>query len=389
MTLNKILIYFPNTEEYNFTPPYESLFQIKALEDFADKIIFIDARKSNDNNFIKQALSDVSIVIISTLIKYTSITISFQLKDGIKFSKLAESFSLPVIWTGMAAYLLENNIKAFCTNDLFLKTNYEGSLKNIIFKLSKSDNNSDLQKWVEEENKHCFLPSKSFEDFGNFDFKSIKTKDYIHHSTFDYIISTGCINSCSFCSVPAIYKQKWDHNKIENIINHLKEIISENKEIKTIHFRDDNFLIKKSFVFKLFHELQKENINFLWSCQTSVNILLRFKDEEIQQLYKYGCRNISFGVESGDKFILQKVTKSKTNKLQAIELIKTLTKHNLSVSITSIISFQYNKGRDFNKTLRFLMKLKLLYPQLSMYCTVFQPIPGTEIFNEIFKNKNY
>lgn len=35
------------------------------------------------------------------------------------------------------------------------------------------------------------------------------------------------------------------------------------------------------------------------------------------------------------------------------------------------------------------MKLKLLYPQLSMYCTVFQPIPGTEIFNEIFKNKNY
>ena len=111
--LNKILIYFPDTKGYNFTPPYESLFQIKALEDFADKIIFIDARKSNDNNFIKQALSDVSIVIISTLIKYTSITISFQLKDGIKFSKLAESFSLPVIWTGMAAYLLKIILKHF------------------------------------------------------------------------------------------------------------------------------------------------------------------------------------------------------------------------------------------------------------------------------------
>ena len=44
--LNKILIYFPNTEEYNFTPPYESLFQIKAIESFTDNIIFIDARKA-------------------------------------------------------------------------------------------------------------------------------------------------------------------------------------------------------------------------------------------------------------------------------------------------------------------------------------------------------
>ncbi|HPX75219.1 MAG TPA: radical SAM protein [Bacteroidales bacterium] len=387
--LNKILIYFPNTEEYNFTPPYESLFQIKALENFADNIIFIDARKNKDENYLKRILNDTSLIIITTLIKYTSITINFQLKDGIKLSNLAEKYTIPVIWTGMAALLLEKNIKEFCKNDLLLKTNYEGSLNNIISKLIKSENNAELQNLIDKENKNFYLPNSSFEEFGNFDFKQINTKDYIHNSTFDYIASTGCINSCSFCSVPVIYKQKWSYNKIENIIKHLKQIVLENEEIKTIHFRDDNFLVKKSFVFELFNKLHEENIVFLWSCQTSVNILHTYTNDEIQLLYKSGCRNISFGVESGDEFILKKVTKSKTNKTKTIEIFKKLIKNNISASITSIISFPYNKGRDFNKTLRFLMKLKLLYPQLSMYCTVFQPIPGTEIFNDIYKNKNY
>ena len=34
------------------------------------------------------------------------------------------------------------------------------------------------------------------------------------------------------------------------------------------------------------------------------------------------------------------------------------------------------------------MRLKLKFPSLSLYCTIYQPIPGTEIFNEIYRDIN-
>lgn len=387
---NTVLIYFPDTRGHNFTPPYEVLFQVRALEHFKDRIKILDARIDNNEVEIENLLKNTSIIIISTLIKYTSITISFQLKDGISLSKRASELSTPVIWTGMAACLLEKNIKECCPNDLILKSNYEGYLYEIITAFFNSKELIGLSEIFADINiKTNFLKTNSFDEFGDFSFDTINEKKYIHNNTIDYVATTGCINSCSFCSVPAIYRRQWTHNKTENIIKHIKYLLSNHNNINVIHFRDDNFPINKSFIFDLFKRLKDEELNFVWSCQTSVNVLRTYTDKELQMLFDYGCRNISLGVESGDDFILQKVTKFKTNKTAAIHLIEKILNYNISVSVTSIISFHYNKGRDFNKTLRYLMRLKLLYPQLSMYCTVFQPIPGTEIFNELFKDGNY
>lgn len=386
---DKILIYFPDTGGYNLTPPYEVLFQLNALVKFKEKIIIIDARYNSDEKQIKVLLENTAIVIISTIIKYTSITINFQVKDGILFSERVAEAGVPVIWTGMAACLLDENIKRSCCNDIILKSTYEGDLIKIINKTLNVSESKQLASITNNVNNQKILRPSSFEDFGDFSFKNINVSNYIHNNTFDYIASTGCINSCSFCSVPAIYKQHWTHNKVEHIVTHLKDILTNNENIKVIHFRDDNFTINKSFIFSLFEKLDSEKIKFLWSCQTSVNVLRTYKDEELVRLYNYGCRNISLGIESGDDFILEKTTKSKTSKIKAIELINRLKDSGITISVTSIISFHYNQGRDYIKTLRFLMKLKLLHPQLSMYCTVFQPIPGTEIFKEIFNDQKY
>lgn len=383
----KVLIYYPNTGGYNFTPPYESLFLIKALEKFKDRIIFVDASKSE--NPPENYLEETEIVIITTLIKYTSITITLQVKDGIEFSKIAAKKQIPVIWTGMAAILLEKVLFNHCPNDVLIKCKDEKFLQHFLEQYFISDNRNDLKIFYEKV-INTYIPAKNtFEHFGDFDFSFINPKLYIHNNTFDYIATTGCVNNCSFCSVPALYQRIWSHNSVNNIIRHLKYLFTNYPEIKVIHFRDDNFLVSRKFVFELFDELKNNNLNFIWSCQTSVNILKLYSDPELEKLYEYGCRNISIGVESGDEFILSKVTKSKTNIKESKKTIHRLLKNKITVSVTSIISFPYNNSADFNKTLKLLMKLKLLYPQLSMYCTIFQPIPKTEIFNEIFENKTY
>lgn len=184
-----------------------------------------------------------------------------------------------------------------------------------------------------------------------------------------------------------IYEQMWDHNSIENIASHLQIILKSSQLIQTIHFRDDNFLVNKSFIFKLFQTFEDRGLHFSWSAQTSINVLKKYTDEELTILKKSGCTNISIGIESGDEFILQKVTKSKTNLNAGIDAIKKLIEAEIAPSVTSIISFPYNNGRDFNKTLKYLMKIKLLYPGLSLYCTMFQPIPKSEIYKELFSER--
>lgn len=384
MKNKNILIYYPDTKNYNPTPPYESLMLIEALKDFSERIIFVDAAK--DHFEIEKLVQDSEICIITTLIKYTSITINFQLKDGINFSKILKNYKVPVVWTGMAPILLNKSIEENCPDDILVKTTDEIFLK--IFIENYTRNNKNIKEIYEDTLSDFIEDKNSFKKFGNYNFEKISVEKYIHNNTFNYLATTGCVNSCSFCSVPVIYKKKWTHNSIENIINHLRFLFENFPEIKVIHFRDDNFLVSKRFIFDLFKEIEKQNFSFTWSCQTSVNILKLYTQEDLKFLYDHGCRNISIGIESGDDYILKNITKSKTTKRDSINTLKKIKNSGITVSVTSIISFPYNNKRDFIKTLKFLMRLKLKFPSLSLYCTIYQPIPGTEIFNEIYRDIN-
>ena len=387
--MSKIIIYFPDTGDYNFTPPYELLMQAKALENTGIITILADHRTDDIYRILEENHTETFLFVISTISKYTSITIAKQFVDGKKISDLVKKkYNIPVLWTGQAANLLFTGIINVAYSDFVLKGTSEMHLKTFVEKIFTSSPLNDIKGLCYSQNDKIIENEaadieNSFESFGDFDLQLIQMAKYIRSNLFDYVATTGCINSCSFCSVPVIYKRKWFHNSTENIKKHLSFIIGKYSHIKNIHFRDDNFLVNKKFIFRLFDELEKSGLSFLWSAQTSVNVLNKYSEDDLKKLRSFGCNNISVGIESGDQYILKKVTKSKTDLKKGADIIRKLLNCDITASVTSIISFPYNKGRDFDKTLRYLMKLKLLYPGLSMYCTIFQPIPGTEIFNEI------
>jgi len=386
-----VIIYFPDTGGHNFTPPYELLFQYEALKSLPVKVILVDHRTNDLKEILNQHHQTTLLVVISTIIKYTSITISKQYDDGILASEYIHvNYSLPVLWTGLAPTILDLLLSPF--TDYILKANSERALLQLVkafLERSTFDNIENLGYKNDDKMmiQNTVVPYDAFEHFGNFDLSVLDIRKYIHNQTFDYVATTGCINKCSFCTVPLIYSQKCFHNAIHVVANHLSTLTDKYKEIRIIHFRDDNFMAQKNFVFSLFELLQQKDVHFLWSAQTSINVLTTYKDEELIWLHQQGCTNISIGIESGDPYILKKVTKSKTDINKSIQSIKKLLQASISPSLTSIISFPYNNGRDFRKTLKVLMKIKLLYPKLSLYCTVFHPIPKTEIFNELFPSE--
>ncbi|MGI6320413.1 MAG: B12-binding domain-containing radical SAM protein [Bacteroidales bacterium] len=366
---SEVIIYFPNTGDANYTPPYEAMFQKKALESIGLQSIIIDGRFESLDKHITPNNKNITL-IISTIIKYTSITIINQYNDGLKIAKeYFEKYSLKSIWTGQAALLLKDQL-------LDLEST-ESVIDNIDEKV--------LLNFLSEK---FSINTNSLEYDCNFDIDCIDLKPYIHNKTLDYISSTGCINSCTFCSVPSIYKQKWKQIDKNTILKHFQYLKSNYPEIEFIHFRDDNFAVNKKKIFSLLNLLKSEKLNYKWSAQTSVNILKTYSNDELLRLNQYGCNNISIGIESGDPWLLEKITKNKTTVQDSLDSIQRLLKSGIEPSVTSIVGFPFNNKRDIKLTLKLLMKIKLIYPSLSLYSTFFLPIPTTQAFEEIYGKGN-
>jgi len=392
--MKKIIIYFPDTAGCNFTPPYEILFQAKALENLPVEIIIADHRIDDIKKVIREYHKETILFIISSLYKYWCTSIIRQNIDGFKMAEFVkEEYNLPVLWIGNSATMLGKSILNKPFVDFIIYNGNEKSLSQFVSAFISNTNLKEIKNLSYKEHNQIITNPRehdnSFELFGDFDLSLLKIENYIHNNTLNYVASTGCINNCSFCFVPIANSRRWHHNSIDNITKQLISLLSSYPQITNVHFRDDNFLVNKNFITGLFSTLSKEKNKFTWSAQTSVNVLKKYNHNDIRNLKNWGCGNISIGIESGDEYILKKVTKSKTSRKLSIETIKKLIQEGISVSITCVIYFPYNNGRDFNRTLRFLMKLKFIYPKLSINCTILMPIPGTEIFAEIYGNDEF
>lgn len=390
--ISKIIIWFPDTGKYNTTPPYEIYMQTKALADLPVDVLPIDGRFEDVKKVLDENHKETILFVVSTIIKYTSITIIKQVSNGQSMLEyIKENYNIPVALTGQAAGFLQHIKPETIKYDYIIKGISEEAVKTLSEKLidDQALSKHDIQVETNDTSKNNkgYALYDFWIKYGNYEFSGINLEPYITNNSIDYIASSGCVNDCRFCTVPVNYHRHWYHNKVTNIIRHLQYLLKQHPQIKNIHFRDDNFFTNKTFVFNLINELQMKNITITWSAQTSVNILENYTTEELLELKKAGCDNISIGIESGDPEILKKYTKSKTDLSKNKKNIRRIINAEISASVTSIISFPDNNQKDFNKTIRHLMKLKLIHPKISMYCTIFQPIPGTKAFNDIYAGK--
>lgn len=122
------------------------------------------------------------------------------------------------------------------------------------------------------------------------------------------ITSRGCPSSCNFCSSPDFWGRKVRFRKPEAII---EEILYIRDKFGLIYFsiRDDTFTADRNRVMEFCSQLQKQEINILWNCQSRVTAI----DKGLVTAMKLaGCECIQLGVESGSPEILKRLGKEIT-----------------------------------------------------------------------------
>lgn len=184
------------------------------------------------------------------------------------------------------------------------------------------------------------------------------------------IASRGCSHTCSFCinSTKALFSKPRFRN-VDNVIREMKEIIFK-YNFKAFIFYDDTFTIHPNIDI-LLKEIKSLNITFRCNGNARKDTFETFK-----QLYEAGCREISFGIESGSQKILNKINKNVTVEQNTLAIYNA-KKAGLVVKAFLIVGAPGESWETVKETIKFVNDTK---PQTWTLFT-FVPLPGCDIYN--------
>lgn len=189
------------------------------------------------------------------------------------------------------------------------------------------------------------------------------------------ITSRGCPNQCTFCD-QNVFGRKLRQRSPKNIADEL-ELLHNTYGIREIAFVDDTFTINLHRIPELFAILKERNISFSWSCMSRINTLTR---EAVHQMRETGCWRISFGIESGNKRILELIKKN-INLEQVRTVLQWCREENIETSGFFIIGHPGETLETIEDTIRFAVSL----PLTAMVTTINTPIPGSTQYAEYDK----
>jgi radical SAM superfamily enzyme YgiQ (UPF0313 family) len=262
-------------------------------------------------------------------------------------------------------------------------------IKDIIKKkIFKNQDLKNIKGIVYESNKKIFKnqeesPVKDLDILGFLSHDKIpleKYKDpFMKKHPFTMTMATrGCINACTYCSIPLLNKT-YRKRSINHVIEELKWI----KElgIKELRFYENGLTYDKKWIIELCNQIIKEKIDLSWICNgTRVD---RISREVIYKMKRAGCHTVCIGAESSSLNILKNCKKNITPDMVE-KAVKMMKKLNLNVVCFFMIGLPGETKESIKETIKFAKRIK----PSGVTFNIATPHPGTPFYDYLKKN-NY
>jgi radical SAM superfamily enzyme YgiQ (UPF0313 family) len=199
------------------------------------------------------------------------------------------------------------------------------------------------------------------------------------HEYFDtHIVMTsrGCAWRCTFCGAEASWGRGYRAQSVPYVLDAIEQAIRR-APVKMLQIKDDTFTTNRKRVIAICRGLRERKAQFLWSCDTRVDVL---GDELLREMRLAGCERLSLGVESGSQKILDAIDKKITPDeiIASTELAK---KYGIKLRYYMMLGNRGETRETFAETLRFLERARphqWIFACLSVY-------PGTRDYDEAVK----
>ena len=182
----------------------------------------------------------------------------------------------------------------------------------------------------------------------------------------------GCPYKCIYC-YHDFMGQRYRHRSPQNIVDEMK-ILRDRYNVKYFHFIDDEFCLKKSFVFDFCKAVKEEFGNTVtWGCTGRVNLMT---EELIACMAETGCVLIGYGIESGSQKMLDVMKKNATIE-QAKKAIKLTEKYIGWADCSFMIGTPGENRESIQENIDICKELNLA-PEVIFFSTTY---PGTEPYD--------
>ncbi|MBM4353961.1 MAG: radical SAM protein [Deltaproteobacteria bacterium] len=177
---------------------------------------------------------------------------------------------------------------------------------------------------------------------------------------YPLLASRGCWwNRCLFCQDLACVKSsRYRVRSPEHVVEEM-EWAAKRFRARHFLFHDAVFPARREWLARFADELEQRRLEVTWFCMTRADAV---DAEVLRAMRKAGCRNVCFGLESGDDDMLRRMDKGHdtTASLRAVQEARDA---GLEVSATFVLGFPGETPRQAGRTAEFAASLGLDYAQ--------------------------
>jgi len=200
-------------------------------------------------------------------------------------------------------------------------------------------------------------------------------KQHFHrsdHTAGTLFATRGCPNSCEFCTIACIYKNKFRKRPVAEVIKDFSAFKG-----KVVVFWDDNISADMDYAKALFKAIAP--CKKWWTSQASIQA--GEDDEFLECAYKSGCRHLFIGFESITQMSLDGANKSFNKVEHYREIIRRIHSHGISIQAGIVFGFDCDTPAVFDETLAFLKENGIAQATFN----ILTPYPGTPLFDRLTK----
>lgn len=186
------------------------------------------------------------------------------------------------------------------------------------------------------------------------------------------VASRGCPYDCTFCC-REVDGRLYRPYPVDHVFDSLEDLVSR-FGVRSFLFEDEVFYIDTGMVREFAEEKRRRKLVFDWVCSYRVDLIT---DERLRWLKQAGCRQIAFGIESGNDTILSNINK-RFDVATAREALTRVKAHGIGTVGFFMLGAPGETVATLEDTRRFILEADLDYIVL-FAC---QPSPGSVLYAE-------
>ncbi len=186
--------------------------------------------------------------------------------------------------------------------------------------------------------------------------------------------SRGCPFDCCYCN-KSVFGRSFRAKSPDRVVQEIRHTL--NAGFNEIHIADDMFTTDVERVKTICRKLLYQNMRFPWSTVTGIRVD-RGDQEMFDLMAKAGCYRVSFGIESGNQAILDRIGKG--IRIEQVEnAVSMAKKAGLETFGFFVLALPGETVTTMRETIALACRLDLDWAKVS----VMTPIPGSRIYREL------